>query len=133
MCMFKCCHLQLYLPITTVSAHISRFRSGYAQKYIYSQLAGTGHLPKNTHVIENRFSPANCSWKQTCDTLNYSIIRFRTRNHRLPIETGSWSGIKSVERKCQLCKCSSSIADEFHYLLECKSLENERKRYTSNP
>ena len=57
------------------------------------------------------------------------IIRFRTRNHRLPIETGSWSGIKSVERKCPLCKCSSSIADEFHYLLECKSLENERKRF----
>jgi len=46
------------------------------------------------------------------------IIRFRTRNHRLPIETGSWSGIKSVERKCLLCKCSSSIAGEFYYLLE---------------
>jgi len=24
---FKCCHSQLYLPITTVSAHISKFRN----------------------------------------------------------------------------------------------------------
>ena len=47
----------------------------------------------------------------------------------MPIETGSWLGIKCVGRKCPLCKCRSSIADEFHYLLDCKPLENEKKRF----
>jgi len=44
MCPFKCCHSQLYLPITTVSAHISKFRSEYVWKCIYSQLTETVHL-----------------------------------------------------------------------------------------
>jgi len=45
MCTFKCCRSQLYLPITTVSAHISKFRSEYVWKCIYSQLTEAGHLP----------------------------------------------------------------------------------------
>jgi len=32
---FKCCHSQLYLPITTGSVFISKFRSENAWKYIY--------------------------------------------------------------------------------------------------
>ena len=81
----------------------------------------------NYRLFKTTFEFKNYLIKTPYQFLKF-IIRFRIRNHRLPIETGSWSGIKSVERKCPLCKCSSSIPDEFHYLLECKSLENERKR-----
>ena len=54
------------------------------------------------------------------------FIRFRTRNHRLPIEVGRWSGIPINQRICSFC---DERGDEFHYLLKCKHFEPERKRY----
>ena len=57
------------------------------------------------------------------------VIRFRTRNHRLPVETGSWNGVDLALRKCNLCNANSSIGDEYHYLLECTSFKESRKRY----
>ena len=55
------------------------------------------------------------------------LCLFRTRNHHLPIETGRWSNIDISERKCNLCNISPG--DEFHYLMNCKFLASERKRY----
>ena len=46
------------------------------------------------------------------------LISFRTRNHKLPVETGRWRSIALNERKCPLCQ--SDIGDEYHYLLACK-------------
>ena len=39
------------------------------------------------------------------------VIRFRTRNHRLPVETGCWNGTDLNMRKCQLC--DSSVGQYF--------------------
>ena len=55
------------------------------------------------------------------------LCLFRTRNHHLPIETGRWSNTDISERKCNLCNISPG--DEFHYLMNCKFLASERKRY----
>ena len=44
-----------------------------------------------------------------------TFIRFRTRNHKLLVETGRWRSIVLNERKCPLCQ--SDIGDEYHYLL----------------
>ena len=55
------------------------------------------------------------------------IIRYRTRNHRLPIETGRWKKIDYSKRICSVCK--QDIGDEYNYLLVCKELENSRKQY----
>ena len=55
------------------------------------------------------------------------LTGFRTRNHRLPIEVGRWSSIPINERKCKLC--NEGIGDEFHYILECKSLIEQRRKY----
>lgn len=88
------------------------------------------HLVKSGGIPFNK-NRAECTSHDVQTFLKFSIL-FRTSNHRLPIETGSWWGIKSIDRKCPLCKCtqcSSSIADEFYYLLECKSLDYERKRF----
>ena len=52
---------------------------------------------------------------------------FRTRNHRLEVETGRWTGIKYDKRKCNLCK--AEIGDEYHYLLTCYRLDNIRKSH----
>ena len=57
---------------------------------------------------------------------NY-LIKFRTRNHRLPIETGRWRRIPREKRKCHLCH--SDIGDEFHYLLVCRALNNLRRQF----
>jgi len=54
------------------------------------------------------------------------IIKYRTRNHRFPVETGCWKKIDLSLRKCNLC--NSSIGDEYHYLFECAHFYNSRKR-----
>lgn len=45
------------------------------------------------------------------------LTAFRTRNHRLPIETGRWSNKPMRERVCHLCQVE--LGDEFHYLFKC--------------
>ena len=60
--------------------------------------------------------------------LIYPLIRFRTLNHRLPIQKGRWSNIPRNERKCTLC-CQSDLGDEFHYVLVCPFFNDRRKHY----
>ena len=54
------------------------------------------------------------------------MINFRTRSHKLPVETGSWHRIPLNLRICT--KCNNGIGDEFHYLFECSFLLGTRKR-----
>ena len=56
-----------------------------------------------------------------------SLIKIRTRNHRLPIETGRWQHVTREERICNLC--NQSLGDEFHFILECKELKDIRRKY----
>jgi hypothetical protein len=51
------------------------------------------------------------------------LCRFRTTNHYLPIETGRWR----ENRYCNLCNCQN-LDDEYHYVLECSSLNDKRKQ-----
>ena len=60
-----------------------------------------------------------------------SILKFRTINHYLPVETGRWSNILWENRLCLLCNINE-IGDEFHYLFICKYLENSRKQFLSS-
>ena len=64
--------------------------------------------------------------KTTPIKLRKYLIKFRTRNHKLPIETGRWRGISRENRKCHLC--NSDIGDEFHYLLVCRNFSNLRRQ-----
>ena len=59
------------------------------------------------------------------------LIKYRTANHFLPVETLRWEKDKTdIDEKldCPLCD-DSSVADEFHYLLECKHFDQHRKQY----
>jgi hypothetical protein len=56
------------------------------------------------------------------------ITSFRTRNHRLPVEVGRWTGVPYTERKCTLCNLNE-VGDEFHYIFNCKFLCEERKKF----
>ena len=54
------------------------------------------------------------------------IIKFRTCNYKLPIETGRWHDVPYNERKCTLCN-QNELGDDFHYLMKCSFFETERK------
>ena len=56
------------------------------------------------------------------------IIKYRTGNHRPPIETGRWDDTPLNERKCNVCN-KNGIGDEYHYLFSCDFFKNERNLY----
>ena len=57
-----------------------------------------------------------------------TMSKFRTGNHKFPVEVGRWNGIDLSERKCNLC-LSNNIGDELHYLLECTFFDVERRTH----
>ena len=48
--------------------------------------------------------------------------------HKLPIETGRWNNIDSVNRICTKCD-NITIGDEYHYIMECEHFSNFRNRF----
>ena len=59
--------------------------------------------------------------------LAYYFIKYKTSNHKLPIETGRWNNTLFNERTC--LDCNNEIGDEFHYLFVCPKFSEERKQY----
>ena len=55
------------------------------------------------------------------------LLKFKARNHMLPVETGRWRRIPRENRKCHLCHLD--IGDEYHYLINCNFLNNLRRQY----
>jgi hypothetical protein len=68
--------------------------------------------------------------KKYLDVLNdknrFTFCRFKTSNHRLPIEVARWTNVERHNRLCQLC-LSREIGDEFHYVLQFPNFATERK------
>ena len=56
------------------------------------------------------------------------LIKYRTANHFLPVETLRWQAVDINERKCTLCD-KRDTADEFHYLFICKHFDQQHKQY----
>ena len=54
------------------------------------------------------------------------LLKFRTLNHKLLVETGRWRNIPRNERKCL-----NDIGDEYHYLMVCTRLILFAKKLTS--
>ena len=63
--------------------------------------------------------------KNSFKSIYVPILRFRTANHKLPVEKGRWENIPYEDRKCQACD-KNEIGDEFHYLFTCPAFSNER-------
>jgi hypothetical protein len=62
------------------------------------------------------------------DKDNFTLSKFRTTNHKLPVENGRWKSIARENRICPLCN-NGEIGDEFHYLFKCQYFGNQRKIY----
>lgn len=56
------------------------------------------------------------------------LFKFRTGNHKLPVETGRWDGTYISDRKCPLCSIND-IGDEYHYIFKCSYFQKERSNY----
>ena len=54
-------------------------------------------------------------------SFSYFLVKFRTSNHRLPIEEGRFNQIARADRKCLVCD-SNDIGDEYHYICFCQNL-----------
>ena len=74
-----------------------------------------------------RLFKSDFRFEKYLDVLNdknrFTFCRFRTSNHRLPIEVGRWTNVERHNRLCQSCE----IGDEFHYVLQCPNFVTERK------
>ena len=53
------------------------------------------------------------------------LCKFRTTNHKLPIEQGRWNNTPRENRKCNLCNLEE-IGDAFHYILNCPYFKQYR-------
>lgn len=92
-------------------------------------------LQSSPKALNYRIYKEELKFEHYFDTLSkkdaITFCRFRTCNHHLPIESGRWANIPRHERFCAHCnKCE--IGDEFHYILSCNSLQQERKQCLSN-
>ena len=58
----------------------------------------------------------------------YLLCKFRCGSHRLPVETGRWNNVPRSDRLCHLC-ASNDIGDEYHYIISCGALKDERKKF----
>ena len=66
------------------------------------------------------------------ESLRPYISKFRTSNHRLPIQRGRYDRTPREERLCTLCD-EQLVGDEFHFILVCKNLQlvDLRNQYIS--
>ena len=58
------------------------------------------------------------------------LCRFRTANHKLPVEVYSWNvlHIPRQSRKCNICNLND-IGDEYHYIMTCTFFNEIRELY----
>ncbi len=60
--------------------------------------------------------------------LRVMLSKFRLGGMRLPVDRGRFQNIPRESRFCDFCD-SEQLGDEFHMILECKSLVDLRKKY----
>ena len=56
------------------------------------------------------------------------FCKFRTCNHKLPVERGRYQNIPRQDRYCTICD-DLVIGDKCHFILECVSLKGLRQKY----
>ena len=66
----------------------------------------------NHKILKHKFEFEYHLTSELSNQCLHALISFRTRNHRLPVETGRWYGIEHNNRKCNLC--NTDIGDEHH-------------------
>lgn len=83
----------------------------------------------NYRIFKKEFSIENYVHVLSPNLANI-LCKFRTVNHKLPIEKGRFLNIERDCRTCNLCTVNHDvIGDEFHYLFQCSFFNSERRKY----
>ena len=102
-----------------------RLRDQYVQTWstniMSNELYYNYRLYKNIFCLETYFH-------KLPENLVKTVVKFRTLNHRLPIQTGRYEGIERSQRICTKCDLND-LGDEFHYLLLCPYFVKKRQHY----
>ena len=118
-------YFQGYFDSTWVSNNVKRI---LCDQFIQKWKSEVDSSPKS---LCYRIFKENFEFENYLDILENKdrvlLCRYRTCNHRLPIETGRWTNIDRNERYCLLCN-SNKIGDEYNYILECQTCMHERKK-----
>ena len=104
------------------------FREAYEKLKTSVQEKGATDV-KYRFYIYNKINPG-LTPSPFLNTMNYGepITRFRLGSHRLPIETGRWSGIQRCQRLCPKCNV---LGDEYHFLFDCTETYKDPTHYFS--
>ena len=88
------------------------------QKYILNWQHTIQHSKKLEfhNTLKNEYTPS-CCLELTSKNEREELVKFRTSNHKLMIETGRYSQIPRVNRLCPTCG-SYQIKDEIHLLFQ---------------
>ena len=65
---------------------------------------------------------------QLDDDAKYTIAKFRTRSHHLPVTNNRFQSNNAEDTTCPLCQ-NGEIGDEFHYLLKCTYFNESRNKF----
>ncbi len=82
-----------------------------------------------------KIDPCIENYLKLSEKLRIPLTKFRCGNHRLPVSAHRFE--KNIPDVCTLCN-SGDVGDEFHTLLKCSELKNDRlkcikKYYIRNP
>ena len=106
-----------------IKSYHQRLRDMYIQSW-FSDVSQTSHT--------NLYKYFKLDFKQSYylqklpNALCINLMKFFTRNHRLPIEIGRWQNIPYNERVCPNCR---EVGDEFHFMFLCPIFQNLREKY----
>ena len=65
---------------------------------------------------------------QLDDDAKYTIAKFRTRSHHLPVTNNRFQSNNTEDTTCPLCQ-NGEIGDEFHYLFKCTYFNESRNKF----
>lgn len=117
----QCTHGSNWLKNTVKQSIHDQFIQGWRSDINTMSKCITYRLFKQTFELEDYF-------KILPSRLYISLCKFRTSNHRLPIEAGRYRRIPRAERICNKCN-QNALGDEFHFMFKCSALLTLRKKY----
>ena len=82
----------------------------------------------NYRIFKTEFKTENYINSCISDSLKILFCKFRTCNHQLAVEMGRYQDIPREDRSCTVCD-SLVLGDEYHFILECPSLNLIRDKY----
>ena len=121
-------------PNTFRSLVNCRLRDQFIQNW-HSTLDNTSKC-LNYRIYKQEFAIENYFHILSPDLANI-LCKFRSVNHKLPIEKGRYQNIERNLRTCNLCSVNV-LGDEFHYIFQCSHFNTIRKKfidayYLNNP